>query len=353
MSFGERIKEALYASVDFGFRNYLFLTLTGRNDWSSTLPNGSWSYFYPSVGVSAILSDMFSMPAAINYVKLRGSYVQVGNDAPPYQTFQYFNVNPGGGISLNPTRINETLKPERTTANEIGLEVTLLNNRLGFDVNFYKTNSKDQLVGIATPPASGFSSRLINAGNIQNKGVDLVANITPVKNNAFSWVIGINYSKNDNKVVTIYPKSPEATIRSDFMAFTKIVEGKPYGEIYGRGIVRNEDGATVVGADGRPIITSARTVYLGNSRPKWLGGINNTFTMGDFSLSFLISARMGGTMVSFTDANMEGDGLSERTLAGRDGFVVDGVREDGSKRYHLDNSRKVLGHFGWQKYAGC
>ncbi|MEJ7682398.1 MAG: hypothetical protein WKG06_32010 [Segetibacter sp.] len=157
-------------------------------------------------------------------------------------------------------------------------------------------------------------------------------NITPIKTTNFTWLVNVNYAKNDNKVISIAPNSPQFVLRGDFINLTKIVEGRPYGEMYSRGLLRDSaTGQQIVLDDGRPAVTGAQNVYLGNSRPKWTGGINNRFTYKDFSLSFLISARMGGRITSFTDANLEGDGLSARTLAGREGFIIDGIKADKSK----------------------
>jgi len=325
-------KQSLYGSVDISYKNYLTLSGTGRNDWSSTLPKDNWSYFFGSVGLTAVLSDILKLPEPFSFIKLRGSIAQTGNDAAPYQTLEYFNINPGGSISKSSVNPVDTLKPEITTSQEYGIDINLFKNRFGVEFTYYKTNSKNQLVNVQLPPASGYSSKFINAGNIQNKGIEITVNVTPIRTDNFSWVASINYAKNNNKVLSIAPKSPELVLFANFINQYKIVEGRPYGEMYSRGLVRDSaTGLPVVLDDGRPAVTAAQLVYVGNSRPEWIGGINNRFTYKDFSLSFLISARMGGRITSFTDANLEGDGLSTRTLPGRDGFVIDGVKEDGTK----------------------
>lgn len=325
-------KQSLYASADITYKNYLTLSGTGRNDWSSTLPKDNWSYFFGSVGLTAILSDMFKLPEPISLLKLRGSIAQTGNDAAPYQTIEYFTINPGGSIAKSSTNPVDTLKPEITTSQEYGIDINLFKNRFGVEFTYYKTNSKNQLVTVAVPPASGYSSKFINAGNIENKGIEITVNLIPIKTQNFSWEANINYAKNNNKVISIAPNSPELVLATNFINQYKIVEGKPYGEMFSRGLVRDSaTGQPVVLDDGRPAVTAAQLVYVGNSRPDWIGGLNNRFTYKNFSLSFLISARMGGSITSFTDANLEGDGLSARTLPGRDGFVIDGVKADGSK----------------------
>lgn len=161
-------------------------------------------------------------------------------------------------------------------------------------------------------------------------------------------MISANYAKNNNKVISIAPNSPELVLRSDFINLTKIVEGKPYGEMYSRGLLKDSaTGQQIVQDDGRPAVTGDKSVYLGNSRPDWIGGISNRFTYKAFSLSFLISARMGGRITSFTDANLEGDGLSARTLAGREGFIVNGILANGTK-----NATSITAEQYWNQLGG-
>lgn len=347
--FSKYKKNSLYASADFGFRKYLILSLTGRNDWASTLPKNNQSYFFGSAGLTAIISDMVRLPEVFSLLKLRGSIAQTGLDAAVYQTKEYYSISPGGGISKSQVNPVDTLKPEITTSQEYGLDLGLLNNRIGVEFTYYKTNSKNQLISVRTPPASGYSSKFINAGNVQNTGVEITVNFVPIKNQDFTWTSYVNYAKNKNKVISIAPGSPELELNNDgFMNRTKIIEGKPFGEMFSRGFIRNTTtGQIMVRDDGVPMITGAQSVYLGNSRPDWIGGWGNRFTYKDFSLSFLISARMGGKISSFTDANIYGDGMAAATLAGRDGFVVDGVKADGSK-----NTTQITAEQYWSAVGG-
>ena len=342
-------KNSVYASTDTGFRKFLKVSLTGRNDWSSALPKSNQSYFFGSAGLTAIVSDMVHLPDVFSLVKIRGSIAQTGIDAGPYQTKEYYSISPGGGIAKSQTNPVDTLKPEITTSQEYGLDLGLLNNRIGVEFTYYKTNSKNQLVNVRTPPASGYSSKFINAGNVQNTGIEITLNVTPIKTTYFTWSFYVNYAKNKNKVISIAPGSPELPLGTDgFMNQTKIIEGKPFGEMYSRGFVRDSaSGKIMVRDDGVPMITGAQSVYIGNSRPDWIGGFGNRFVYKDFSLSFLISARMGGKISSFTDANIDGDGMSARTLAGRDGFVVDGVKADGSK-----NTTSITAEKYWSAVGG-
>jgi hypothetical protein len=291
---------------------------------------------------------MVTMPSAISFLKLRASIARTGIDPEPFITKEYFSVNPGGSISKSNVKPVDTLKPEITTSREIGFDLNLLQNRIGIEFTYYKTNSKNQLVSVATPPASGYSSKLINAGNIQNKGFEVTLNFTPVKSTDFTWTSYINYAKNDNKVISIIPGSPELIMRNDFINITKIVEGKPYGEMYSRGLLRDSaTGTPIVLDNGVPAVTGAKNVYLGNSRPKWNGGWGNRFMYKNFSLSFLVTARMGGRITSFTDANLEGDGLSARTLEGREGMIAPGIKAD-----KTPNTTQITAEQYWNALGG-
>jgi len=342
-------KNSLYAGADIAFRKFLILSVTGRNDWSSTLPKTDWSYFYGSAGLTAIISDMVRLPEVISLLKVRGSLAQTGNDASPYQTKEYYSITPGGGISKSQTNPVDTLKPEITTSQEYGIDLGFMNNRISAGFTYYKTNSKNQLIQVQTPPASGYSTKFINAGNVQNTGIEITLNVVPVKTENFTWSFYVNYAKNDNKVISIAPNSPEYPLGSDgFMNQTKVVEGKPFGEMYSRGFERDSTtGQIIVGDNGIPLITAGQTVYIGNSRPDWIGGLGNQFNYKNFSLSFLISARMGGKISSFTDANIYGDGMAAETLKGRDGFIVDGIKADGSK-----NTTTITSEAYWSKVGG-
>ncbi|MFT3703825.1 MAG: SusC/RagA family TonB-linked outer membrane protein [Agriterribacter sp.] len=341
-------KHSVYASADFSYKKFLILSVTGRNDWSSALPPTNWSYPFGSAGLTAIISDMVRLPEFINLLKLRASVAQTGIDPGPFQTKEYYSITPGGGISKSQTNPVDTLKPEITTSQEYGIDFALFQNRFSAGVTYYKTNSRNQLINVATPPASGYSSKFINAGNVQNTGIEITLNVVPVKTKDFTWSFYVNYAKNNNKVISLSPNSPEYYIGSDgFMNQVKVVEGKPFGEMYSRGFVRDASGNIVVRDDGIPMVTAGQTVYIGNSRPKWNGGFGNQFMYKQFSLSFLISARIGGRISSFTDANIDGDGMSARSLAGREGFVVNGVKADGSK-----NTTSVTAEEYWSAVGG-
>jgi TonB-linked SusC/RagA family outer membrane protein len=333
-SLAETEKQGVFATADVSYKDFLTVSASARNDWSSTLPKESRSYFFPSVGFSAILSNMVDLPEVVSFAKLRGSYAQTGNDARPYlltQTYTFAAGGPSGFISRDGVKPFPDLKPELTTSLELGTEVRLLNNRIGIDLGWYTSDSKNQLFSVAIPPASGWSSQFINAGLVRNSGVELTLNAGIIRSGKLRWDVDLNYARNKNLLVELTPDLKRLVLAGDFINDVVVEEGKPLGQLYSRGYERNANKQVLVDATGLPRITGGKTVFMGNSRPDWMGGISNRLTYGDFTLSFLISARMGGVVSSFTNAVIYADGVTEATLKGRDSYMVDGVRDDGSK----------------------
>jgi len=332
----ERQLNSLFAFATVGFKNFLFLDLTARNDWSSTLPQDNWSFFYPSVGATWVVSDMVeTLPTWLSFAKLRASWAQVGNDADPFliNTTYTFRGDRGnnGMISRSTTRPFPELKPELTTSIEAGFDIRFFENRLGLDFTWYKSNSENQLLRVPVPYGSTFQNQFINAGNIQNEGYEIMLTGTPVSTaGGFNWDVMVNWARNESLVKELTEDVKEFSIRgSGFITDVKIVEGEEFGDIFGRGFVRDDNNNVIVGSDGRPLVTEGR-IPVGNYNPDWTGGITNTFTFKGIDFSFLIDWRQGGEIVSFTAANLWGDGLTAQTLEGREGFVFDGVLEDGS-----------------------
>jgi outer membrane receptor protein involved in Fe transport len=323
-SVDEREKQGLFATADFTFKNAFTVTASVRNDWSSTLPKANQSYFFPGVGVSALISEMVKMPKAISFTKLRGSYAITGNDALPYLLTQTYTLSPGGVngfITRDVTKPFEDLKPELTTALEIGLEMKFFNNRLGFDLGWYNSDSRNQLFRVPLPTPSGWLDEYINSGLVNNSGIELTLNLTPVKSGDFRWDVDLNYAANKNKLVELSENVKTLNLTNDFMNNMRAIEGKPLGEIFSRGYARNAKNEILVGADGIPQTTGGSSVYIGNTRPDWTGGINNRISFKDFTLSFLISARMGGVVTSFTNAVIYADGLAEETATNRESYI--------------------------------
>jgi TonB-linked SusC/RagA family outer membrane protein len=350
----ETEKQGVFATADFTFKNAITVTGTIRNDWASTLPAANRSYFYPGVGASAVLSELVKLPEVITFAKLRGSYAQTGAEGnnSAYlltQTYSFLAGGPNGFIVRDPTKPFADLKPEITTALELGLEMKFFKNRLGFDIGWYNSDTRDQLFRVTIPPASGWSNEFINAGLVNNKGVELTMNIVPVKTKDLRWDIDINYAANTNKLVELTSDLKVLNINSDFMNFSRATEGRALGEIFSRGYVRDSaTGKILVDANGIPQITSGTTVFLGNTRPDWTGGISNRFSYKGINLSFLISARMGGVVSSFTNAIIYADGVTEETLAGRDGFVFDGLKASDKSQ----NTTSIKAEQYWTRVGG-
>jgi outer membrane receptor protein involved in Fe transport len=325
-------KQGVFATADFTYKNAITISGSVRNDWSSTLPKANQSYLFGSGGFSAILSNIFTLPSAVSFAKFRGSYATTGNDANPYLTTQFYNFAAGGAagfISRNGVKPFPDLKPELTTAKELGLEAKFFNDRFGFDLGVYTSDSKNQLFTVSLPPASGWSSEYVNAGLVNNKGVELTLNGSPIAKGSFRWNVDLNFARNVNKLVELSPSLKTLALTQDFMVFQRAVEGEPLGQMYSRGYQRDASGNVIVGTNGLPLITPSTTVDIGNSRPDWTGGLNNTINYKNFSISALITARVGGNVTSFTNAIIYSDGQVEETLAGRQLFTFPGVTAAG------------------------
>ncbi len=320
--------QSLYANGQFGWKDALFVDLSARNDWNSTLPAGNRSYFYPSAGVSAIVSQMVKLPEAFSYLKFRGSWAQVGNGAQPYNLERFATGMAGGPLGyilLSSTLPNTELRPEKTTSIELGLEMSMFDSRLGLDLTLYKTNTNDQLFLQALPVGSGAASFFTNGGDVQNKGIEAILSTTPVKSNDFTWNLNFNYAINENLVKELSADLPRLVVGSDsYMREFVLEEGKPFGLIYGKGYLRNAEGNVLVGTNGLPQFTAGRTVLLGNINPKWTGGLSMSFSYKNWNANFVITHKQGGVVASFTDAILYGNGLVEETLQGREGGLIFG-----------------------------
>jgi hypothetical protein len=300
----------------------------------------------------------------LTFAKLRASIAQVGNDTDPYQLDPVFNFGTGGSLGFatrGQTRPAPNLKPEITTSKEFGMDIRFFQNRVGLDLTWYRSNSKNQLLTVPLPTPSGYNQQFINAGNIQNTGYEGTLNLKPVVGNGtadFNWDIAINFAHNKSLVKTLSEGLTAYTIRGrSWMTTVKVVEGHEFGDIYTRGFVRNDKGeVTVNGTTGLPLLTSGQTVSMGNYNPNLLAGMRNSFTYKDFDFSFLIDARFGGDVFSFTEANLASDGFSDYTLNGREGFVVQGVvqtlDENGKVISETPNTKSVTSEAYWQILGG-
>lgn len=329
-----------YASGQVGFRNYLFVNVTARNDWSSTLPAKNRSYFYPSFNGSLVLTEAFDIKSKfLDYAKIRGGWSKVGKDADPYrlQNTYVFGAPFGTNPQLTPsaTDLNPDLKPETTTSSEIGAEAVLLDKRLRLDVSLYNTNSYDQILSVDVSQSTGFRSKLMNAGKINNKGIEIQLGITPVRS-AFKWDIDLNYAANRSKVIEL---DKEGLLQNYVVATSSAqviaAVGQPYGTLFGNAYLRNSNGEIVVNATGAPQTDPTKKV-LGKYTPDWIGGISNTFSYKGWSLGVLVDASFGGSIYNGTYATGTYTGVLASTLPGR-------AAEYGGISYYYPGNLKANG----------
>lgn len=328
--------QSLYSSIQMGYKNALFLDVTARNDWSSTLPSADRSYFYPSVSASAVLTDLLPISSSVlSFAKLRASLAQVGNDADPYQLTQTFRAAGSWNGSIpeyyeNLTISNSTLKPEITTGKEFGMDLRFFKNKIGLDVTYYDQTTKNQILGVEISKASGYDKRILNAGKITNKGIEVSLTGTPVDlASGFKWEVGLNYARNRNLVVELAEGLDTYTLqeRRGLISVAKV--GQPYGTLYGIGFVHAPDGQ-IVYKDGLPLVDNTPQI-LGNVQPKWTGGFSNTFTYKRFVLSGLIDAKIGGDFYDEGTATARWTGQYAETAIGREeGVIGKGVVNIGS-----------------------
>ena len=323
----KKIINSIYGSTSFGYKNYLFMDITARNDWSSTLPVANNSYFYPSIGGSFVFTDAIKgFPKnIISFGKLRASYAVVGNDTKPYQlvsTYSFTGIYNGQAYStLSPTFYNPDLKPEKTGSQEYGIDVSFLKNRVSFDATYYKSATTNQIITAQVTPTSGFTSRYYNAGEIDNSGLELSLSGIPIKTKNFAWNLSVNYAKNHSLVKSLIGGVNSFLLNTWYGNTNVFAEvGQPYGIIRGRAWAHDSLGRKLVLATGLPETVS--NAYLGNSLPDWTGGISNSFRYKNFSLSFLIDIRKGGKFYSGTYKREQLSGAIASTLAGRDDYYL-------------------------------
>lgn len=337
--------QSLYGNAQFDFRHLLYLNASLRNDWSSTLPSPS-SYSYPSVGLTAVLSDILHLPEWISFGKVRVAFTNVGNDADPYQVNQRYDYNPGAGngfISRDDTKSIGDLKPEQTQSYEAGTNWKFFDNRLGIDATIYKNNTINQLVLIGLPAASGYQTQYINVGNVRNSGFELMLTGTPVRNSSFTWETYINFALNRNKVIKLKAGLTQTTLSPSTNFGQLIIKpGGSYGDIYGYGWAKDAKGQHLITDAGLPVATDDQTQKLGNFNPDYTIGWGNTFNYKKFTLSFQIDGKVGGIIVSGTDALMSYYGVSDYTTKFREGnLVLAGVHSDGTANTTAINAEKL------------
>ena len=337
---------SVFGAVTFGFKEALFLDVTARNDWSSALAyTDGYSFFYPSVGASLLLNRFVDMGRNIDLFKFRGSYSIVGNDVPVYKTNPRYTYGDQGAINPPESVPFRTLKPEKTHSFEVGFDGEFFQHRLHVNATYYKTNTKNQYFEVTLPWESGYKSQFVNAGNVQNQGFELTAGWFQDFGNEFTWSTDLNLSYNDNKIIELFDGIQDGVTVSNLGGAKVILyEGGQYGDLYVRTLKRDESGKLVTetpeGADYQIPVNGGEQnsdlKYMGNMNSKWNMGWNNTFRYKNLTLSMLIDFRIGGKVVSMTEATLDGYGVSERTGRARDrGYVMrEGIKFSNVKAYY-------------------
>ncbi|MFS4418620.1 SusC/RagA family TonB-linked outer membrane protein [Maribacter sp. 2307ULW6-5] len=337
---------SFYGLAKVGYKDYLFLDITGRNDWSSALATpfsvDNVSFFYPSVSSSFILSNVTELPQAISFAKLRASYAQVGNDTYPYQTTGAFVAQtPFNGqptFSEQNFIANPNLRPERTAAVEFGADVRFFGDKLRFDVSYYNAVTSDQIISLPIGISSGFSQQVVNGGKVRSQGVEVILGATPVATDRFRWNSTVNFGRNRVTVEDLPQEDGRLTLAlsriydsQNQTVFVQVAEGGRVGDLYGTGYLRNANGDFVLTEEGR-YIPDNNLQKLGNSNPDFMLGINNAVTYKNWNLSFLFDWRQGGIIVSRTRAlgNVGGQ-LAETAFRPEEGIVPAGVVNTGTE----------------------
>ncbi|WPP53723.1 SusC/RagA family TonB-linked outer membrane protein [Catalinimonas niigatensis] len=344
----ERQVNSLYGMVDLSYKEFLYLNATARNDWFSTLSPENRSILYPSVTGSFVFSQTFeNFPNWINFGKIRAGYAEVGSDTDvqPYASNLFYSVNnnlfPNPNGQLQPVGVinastvpNADLRPMRVSEKEIGLELKLMDNRVGLDITYYDKLTTDQILAAQVSDASGYTNQLINVGESVNRGVEMLLTFTPVRTTNFNWDLSFNGSYNNSEVLKL-GVNPEDTIitvgTGQFDGELRQVVGEPLGQLYGFGYLRDDQGRQVFDAgSGRPLRTPLQIGY-GTAIPRWVGGITNSLNYKGINLSFLIDFKLGHKLISGTNFNAWRHGLHKGTLVGREENVVvgDGVNPSG------------------------
>ncbi|OVE60703.1 SusC/RagA family TonB-linked outer membrane protein [Chryseobacterium mucoviscidosis] len=323
---GDEQVNSVYGLVTLGYDNKFFVDVTGRNDWSSTLPKSNRSFFYPSVSTSFILSEIFKLKSdRFNYWKLRASWAKVGIDGSPYQLDTYYDTSSiTGSVVARNIFNNPNLKPEKNANVEAGMDFSVLKNRLNFNFTLYQNMSENQIIPVSLPYESGYSQRIINAGKIRNRGMELSLNTTPFKTKSFSWMIGANWSANENRVLTTSEGFDGIISTVGGVVFYKAVVGGSLGDMYGFKLVKNSQGQVVYDNAGLPL-RPAEIEKVGNAFPKWRAGLQNDFKIKNFTVSFSFDGQYGGVAYSQSHHKMSEQGKLKSTLPGRDnpnGMIV-------------------------------
>jgi outer membrane receptor protein involved in Fe transport len=334
-NYSKKYVNSLYGSLDLSYKNFLYLNATARNDWFSTLNPNSNNYLYPSVSVSYIISESLSMPSWLNYAKVRASYAEVGGDTSPYSNNLYYSVNANqfNGVALGSVSSavspNPNLRPLKVKETELGLEIRTFDSRLNLDMSVYRKNTVDEILKVDISNASGYSQTLVNVGQLNNKGIELLLTIVPVRKTNFNWETGFNASYNISNVDKLAGGQQRFDVGTgEFFGFVSHEVGMPLASLRGFDYKRD--------ASGKPITVNGlfqqgNIVTFGSAIPKYFGGWLNTFNYKHIKVFAQIDFKAGYKIMSNSNLNFLREGLSQQSLVGREGGVVfDAVNPDGT-----------------------
>jgi len=340
-----RMLDGVYARAGVGLFNTYFIEGTIRRDRSSTLPKENNTFYYPSVSTSVILSNLVDGDW-LSFAKLRANYAEVGNDTDPYNVFNTYGIAApfdGAGVATNFSSLNnEDLKPERTNSYEVGIEANFFDRRFGFDVSYYNSETEDQITPVPVSTATGFTSQLLNAGTIENKGIEVSLNINPIRTEDFNWNINVNWAKNESEVLELIDGIDNLELASPQGGISiNAAPGQPYGAIRGTDFVYDNQGNKLINANGTYVKTNNSNYIIGDIQPDWIGGVQNTFSYKNISLGFLIDVQEGGSIFSLDQWYGSATGIYansvftndlgnpvRNTLENGGGVILDGVQGD-------------------------
>lgn len=374
-SYSHKKINSLYGTAQLNWDGYFFLDGTLRNDWSSSLAKANRSFLYPSISTSLVITDMLrkmdvNAPSWLSFAKVRASAAQVGNDLEPYQLYSSYRIekDPLGGTMANIDNVlyNDKVRSELIKSYELGLEMRFFDSRFGVDFAWYRTNATNQLIRLGMDPASGYDAKMINAGNIQNEGIEFMVTADIIRSEGLKWNAQLNLSHNENRIIKLYDgggiESPVTEYNLGTYDNLKILarEGGKYGEIWGSSYKRVEDktsdlyGKIITDENGLPIAGDEKK--LGDQQPDLLAGLTNSFSFAGFDLSFLLDARFGGKMFSGTNHALQAGGAAAATVVNgaRDKFVVDGAVESevAGKTVYTKNTVEVTPQDYWGAIVG-
>lgn len=350
-AFTEVQTQSVFGQANISFKEAIFLDASLRNDWDSRLPSPH-TFQYPSIGASAVFSDLMTLPNPFSFLKASINYAQVGNGGKFGLLTTVYNYGQGAGngfLQRSSTLPLPGLKPEIVKNLEFGLDARFIKNRIGFTATYYKSNSTNQLLNVALPVATGYSSKYINAGNIQNKGFELVVNGTAITNQDFNWDLTLNFALNRSHIKSLSEEVKIFYLGGGYgrSATPVVEEGKAYGDLLAFKWATDDKGNHIVNADGKPVLTQEQE-YIGNFNPRYTLGFTNSFTYKGFSLRLLLDGRIGGTIVSGTEMNLAFSGIPEVTQNFREGsWNLGGVTSDGNAV-----SKTITAQDFWQIASG-